>query len=860
MTVRLPAPKLKDGAIPHYLPNCPKYLSTSTTTRETPDDKRRRIEMKNVEEAIQESLQAKASYDEERQCKSFEDLKSKINNIHFPKGWTVIVDIEKVMFLSIEINPTPVIKKCILIDSGLNVSAYYKNVALTKVSKFIFPFTLSNTNEVLELLQHLELVNKDIENCNVKSVVSVISDCLNILKKFMPESQENFNFLFEQICLISDGKHNFKYSSEFLIFCSLLYSISPHSYKFLRNSNLIILPHPYTIYRICSSFNLNPVAEQFEENFLAYIKQRYKVSQPQDRTVCLMMDEIHIKPLLDYKGGNIVGNVYDSEKCATSAYVFMLQSFLSTYKDVAYIMPVQKINAENLFNVIKKVIIGLEEIGFKVICVSSDNNAINGKAMSFFNSPPKQSIVYKHPVDFNKPLFFIYDPVHILKCIRNNWLNQKNAAQCMYYPDFEGNDIIKTASFGVIKKIHSFEAGNVLKYAYGVTLKALLPTPIERQNVKLVLQIFNDHMIEGLREFEKNNELQHCQETADYIRIIYTWWSIMNVKSLFKGQCKRNVFQEPLYLCETDEKNIFLNKFLFWLDNWKSLNFVTGTLTRETHSALRHTTYAVLELLSYCVNELGFSYILTGKIQTDALEQRFGKFRQLAGSQYLVSLRQVFEIESKLRLQNIGPLKIKSSKYGELPVDIHQTDLKDLETRQMTLPTFAQSITVSDNEMHKICDIIPILSYVAGYSAFATLKKLCKCTSCSSNLITENVTEAQENSFIERMDRGGLIYPHPKVLNIVIHIFIIVQKLLSIEFEHMFLNIANQRHLVVNLALSILSEKEIFIAGCSSGHSSTLITRFLIIAATNTFLKNYCKDRNDIKKIANHRKHDTFKK
>lgn len=219
---------------------------------------------------------------------------------------------------------------------------------------------------------------------------------------------------------------------------------------------------------------------------------------------------------------------------------------------------------------------GLEEIGFRVICVSSDNNAINGRAMSFFSVPSKHKFKYVHPKDPNRPLFFIYDPVHILKCIRNNWLNQKNASQCMFYPEFENLDSIKTACFATIKKLHSMEAGNIVKFAYGVTLKALMPTNLERQNVKFVLQIFNDYVIEGLREFSGNKDLQHVQDTADYIRLIYTWWSIMNVKTLFKGQSKRNVFQEPLCLSEADEKNVFLKKFVLWLDKWKSLNHSTG--------------------------------------------------------------------------------------------------------------------------------------------------------------------------------------------------------------------------------------------------------------------------------------------
>lgn len=163
--------------------------------------------------------------------------------------------------------------------------------------------------------------------------------------------------------------------------------------------------------------------------------------------------------------------------------------------------------------------------------------------MSFFSHPPNLSIVYQHPFNTNRPLFFIFDSVHILKCIHNNWLNQKNSGQCMYYIDFDDHTKTKTASFETVKKLHSLEDEKIVKYAYGVTIKALCPNNIERQNVKLVLQIFNEHVIQGL--IHSGESLLHFKETADYIKLIYTWWSIMNVKTIFKGDIKEMYFNNP---------------------------------------------------------------------------------------------------------------------------------------------------------------------------------------------------------------------------------------------------------------------------------------------------------------------------
>ena len=114
------------------------------------------------------------------------------------------------------------------------------------------------------------------------------------------------------------------------------------------------------------------------------------------------------------------------------------------------------------------------------------------KKLSLFCTPAKFSIVYPHPVLKSRPLFFIYDSVHILKCIRNNWLGQKDASKCMIFPKFcfNGNhelDNVQSAPFCTLQKLHALESQSLLKHCYKMTAKALSPSNLERQNVNLVL-------------------------------------------------------------------------------------------------------------------------------------------------------------------------------------------------------------------------------------------------------------------------------------------------------------------------------------------------------------------------------------
>jgi len=89
-----------------------------------------------------------------------------------------------------------------------------------------------------------------------------------------------------------------------------------------------------------------------------------------------------------------------------------------------------------------------------------------------------------------------------------------------------------------------------------------------------------------------------------------------------------------------------LDYFINWLDEWNIID-TRDKLTKDTFLALHHTTVGFLQIAEYCFEEFNAKYILLGKFQTDSLEARFGQYRQLAGGQYNVSLRQIYECEKK---------------------------------------------------------------------------------------------------------------------------------------------------------------------------------------------------------------------
>ena len=73
----------------------------------------------------------------------------------------------------------------------------------------------------------------------------------------------------------------------------------------------------------------------------------------------------------------------------------------------------------------------------------------------------------------------LYDFVHVMKCIRNNWMTEKNG-ELLY--EFEGE--IQTAKWNDLKKLLAAESKSLIKLSK-LNEVSVSPKPIERQKVHL---------------------------------------------------------------------------------------------------------------------------------------------------------------------------------------------------------------------------------------------------------------------------------------------------------------------------------------------------------------------------------------
>lgn len=253
----------------------------------------------------------------------------------------------------------------------------------------------------------------------------------------------------------------------------------------------------------------------------------------------------------------------------------------------------------------------------------------------------------------------------------------------------------------------------------------------------------------------------------------------------------------------------------------------------------------MLEITQYCFNELKIIYVLLGKFQTDPLEHRFGKYRQLSGGHYHISIRQLYESEKRLRIQSL--LTLSSRTFGNIPITSFSENLDYSHEQQRSLEnSFTPEMHLEEGDFEQIQHEIAVITYLAGYCCYKIVRKL-KCEFCKAELVYDEQMIVEEHfHLIQNLNRGGLSFPKDTVVRVVLISYILFNKLLQ-NYEDEFLKIHDKRDFILNLIFNYwhLHESEHYHLNLCENHKPETVLKLIMNSTTNTLLKNYCGKCND---------------
>ena len=310
---------------------------------------------------------------------------------------------------------------------------------------------------------------------------NMLAESIEHISPETDDKQQTVMFLAEQLRLLNAKPKGRRYSTDTLIRTFTWYHKSTACY--LTIQRLFCLPSLRLLRDVASHLNTGG-----ENSSYKYLRNKVKYLKQHELLVTLQLDEIHIKPKMTYQNGKLIGNSGNNiTRQANRIQTFMISSVLLCNKDIVALILVEKMANQDLYHMTKEVVKNVSICGYRIIL--SDNNVVNRKM--FINLSGTNCLVphINNPINPDHKIYLLFDTAHLLKCIRNNWIN--DAEKTLTYPNFSDHDLIMHASFRNLITIYHMEKESLLKKGFQLTWKSLFPNSIERQNVRLALKVFD---------------------------------------------------------------------------------------------------------------------------------------------------------------------------------------------------------------------------------------------------------------------------------------------------------------------------------------------------------------------------------
>ena len=137
----------------------------------------------------------------------------------------------------------------------------------------------------------------------------------------------------------------------------------------------------------------------------------------------------------------------------------MVTSLFKKWSSVVRFLPLSIPKYSDLLPITQQVIKDIEKSGLIVDAIVSDNYPLNVYLFKLLGDSKELLPCVPHPTDSKRILYLVFDFVHIIKLIRNNWVNQKDYNFTFLYPnfkDFSNSNFpvrLSRASFQVLLKL-----------------------------------------------------------------------------------------------------------------------------------------------------------------------------------------------------------------------------------------------------------------------------------------------------------------------------------------------------------------------------------------------------------------------
>ena len=381
------------------------------------------------------------------------------------------------------------------------------------------------------------------------------------------------------------------------------------------------MPHARTLRRPLQ------VTAGLDSTTKSYLSMRIAKLEPRERLINIAMDEVYTAQGVEVSGGKYYG-VTDGILTKT-LFCIHINSVCGKYKDMVSMQPVAHVKTADIADAFNKALQSLTELGFVAVSVTTDNHRTNQSWHSTLGPDGQHPEYVTNPYSAqDQRIFTMYDSVHAFKNIYYGLMRAKT----MTLPPFPGLEDPRPlkVNFNHLIRLHAMERGDPAKLACKVTDRVLHPSVLERVNVGLAAAATDQSTSAALRYFVDNKPgCETFKDTAVFLELVRRWFDICNVKSPLMWVRMNDRHRVPLRLgCENSERAVsFMREFGVYMSSLAGKG-----ISKDTCMTVYHTCRGLTGLAEYLLtrHDSDVKYVLLGKVQSDPIENHFGRLRQLA--------------------------------------------------------------------------------------------------------------------------------------------------------------------------------------------------------------------------------------
>ena len=512
--------------------------------------------------------------------------------------------------------------------AALQEKVYQLEIELEKKDKQINDLSAENFNLKQDKHKQSNEIRKlrSLKNVNMKKVKKAKTITLAQKKKIVHEVLKPFFFTNQIDCYLNQQldpetgemilfKRAKKWSNPEITLALTLKHLSPRTYRYLRKKKILPLPSERSIAEHFENF-------QIDEGYFEHVDELLKLmakSTPneRDRVICLSNDEVHTVSTagFDAKRDKIVGP-------HSNANVLIMRGLFKRFKIPLWTRFDSDLSKEELFMIIDRLTIA----GYKVVSLTSDMGPLNmrlfgekGLGLSIKKTFFKVPANAEHDLPERK-IYYFFDVPHLLKLLRNHLLDSGFVLK-------SGTVITKADLQKLFDKLISTD-GNEYTMAPKLNQYHLEVVGGDRQKVRLAAQLLSKTTSDMIKLLFKCDA--KMMELSEFIAQINSWFDIFNSR---KKIHKSNEFGDA-YGVNKEKQDELLKNFY---DTIKSLR-VLEKGTNTPHKGLLPWQKGILiginslmPLFESLKQEFDITYLLTSRINQDALEQLFSILRAMCG-------------------------------------------------------------------------------------------------------------------------------------------------------------------------------------------------------------------------------------